>query len=319
MEKKRKVSTDEYYKYNDVIEEYCSQIDRVRKAVWIKVAIFIILIIGIIFVARVMPLGYSIGYYTKKYGEWLIIVPMFFIGKNLGQNKPIIDIAKLARKEMQNMMIAQDVVNIESCFVDKKFKHNYKSLLLRMSKRYVLVSSKDEVYYILKKPEQQFYLGDPALVKLIYTMKSRIVVDYTILKEEKYNQGVDSELDINEKIERIERFTKSEWSYKDVKLPYIKFTYKGEFDIYFMVDVFFNGIADINNDRRINLACRQIGKEIKLYLEKFDSLQIENHKEQIGKIIINVLVNEMVQFDVKSVEYDYVIRKTKDSREFIEL
>lgn len=86
-----------------------------------------------------------------------------------------------------------------------------------------------------------------------------------------------------------------------------------------MVDVFFNGIADINNDRRINLACRQIGKEIKLYLEKFDSLQIENHKEQIGKIIINVLVNEMIQFDVKSIEYDYVIRKTKDSREFIEL
>lgn len=124
---------------------------------------------------------------------------------------------------------------------------------------------------------------------------------------------------LTKKIARIERFTKSEWSYKDVKLPYIKFTYNSEFDIYFMVDVFFNGIADINNDRRINLACRQIGKEIKLYLEKFDSLQIENHKEQIGKIIINVLVNEMIQFDVKSIEYDYVIRKTKDSREFIEL
>lgn len=315
LEEKRKISTDEYYKYNEVIEEYCSQIDRVRKMLWIKVVLLIMLIIVIVFILSVTPLGF----YIRKCAEWLIIIPMFFIGKNLGQNKPIIDVARLARKEMQNMMIVQDVVNIESCFVDKKFKHNYKSFLLRMSKRYVLVSNKDEVYYIKKKPEQQFYLGDPVLVKLIYTMKSRIVVDYTILKEEKYNQGADNELDINEKIERIERFTKSEWSYKDVKLPYIKFTYNSEFDIYFMVDVFFNGIADINNDRKINLACRQIGKKIKLYLEKYDTLQIENHKEQIGKIIVNVLGNEIEQLDVKSVEYDYVIRKAEDSRKFIEL
>lgn len=131
-----------------------------------------------------------------------------FIGKNLGQNKPIIDVARLARKEMQNMMIVQDVVNIESCFVDKKFKHNYKSFLLRMSKRYVLISNKDEIYYILKKPEQQFYLGDPVLVKLIYTKKSRIVVDYIILKEEKYNQGSDNELDINEKLRELKGLQK---------------------------------------------------------------------------------------------------------------
>lgn len=112
--------------------------------VWIKVVLLIMLIIVIVFILRVAPLGF----YITKCAEWLIIIPMFFIGKNLGQNKPIIDVARLARKEMQNMMIVQDVVNIESCFVDKKFKHNYKSFLLRMSKRYVLVSNKDEIYYI---------------------------------------------------------------------------------------------------------------------------------------------------------------------------
>lgn len=77
MEEKRKISTDEYYKYNEVIEEYCSQIDRVRKMVWIKVVLLSMLIIVIVFILRVVPLGF----YIAKCAEWLIIIPMFLLVK----------------------------------------------------------------------------------------------------------------------------------------------------------------------------------------------------------------------------------------------
>lgn len=320
MEKRRIVNTDDYYKYNNAIEEYCAEIERVRKIVWIKVAVLAVLCLIIVFGFRNLPSVRNWSEFAaKNFGQWIVMIPMFLIGKNLGQNKKIIDIAKTAKKEMKNMMIAEDVVSIESCFVDKTFAHNYRCLFLRVSTRYVLVSDKDEHYYILKKPEQQFYIGDPSLVKIIYTVKSRIVVDYNIIKGEKYNQGVDTELDINEKIKRIERCTESVWTYKDVKLPYIKFTYNGEADVYFMADVFFDGTVDKKLDIEINITCRKIGNEIKKYLEDNDSVEIENHKEQIGKIITNVINNEMPILKIKSVEYDYVIRKREDGRKFIEL
>lgn len=312
MEKKRQLSTEEYNKYSKAVDEYCLEIDKLKKKLIIKIVFLSMIILGIV-----------ICFYEKQTGMYgktgLIWIPMFFIGKNIGQNKKVLDIAGLARKEIRQMIIVEDVVNIESCFVDKTFNHNYRSLFLRIPKRYILVSNKGERYLILNKPKQEFYMRDPILTKIIYTRESRVVVDMQIIKEEKYHQGADMELGIDEKIARIERITDTVWTYKDIKLPYIKLRYREEYEVYFVIDVFYSGIVEIRNQRNMNIICRKISGKLKEYLYSCYSFEIENNKKEIGNIIIDILQSEIEELNVTNIKYDYVARKLEDNREYIEL
>lgn len=316
MEKNRTLTTNEFYLYKKEIDNYCKEIERVRKIVWIKVSIYALIAVLILLIIQLLPSSFV---YIKNYGKWIIIIPTFLAGKNLGQNKEIIDVSKLARKEIQNMLIAEDVVRIESCLLDKRFYKNYKWLFLSVSKRFVLVSDKEVEYYILNYPEFEIHQANPALLKIEYMPKSRVVVGYKLLKEEKYVQGADNDLDIDEKIKRIERNTEIVWSYKDLKLPYIYFTYKYKIDVYLVVDVFFSGIPDIVSNIKINITCRKIRDNVQKYLEEFNDFEIDSHYEYIKKIITNTINEEIEDLNILDIEYDIVHKIRDDDRKYINL
>lgn len=324
--------------YKQNLEQYCVGIDNFKRKLKIKIIILVAVTIYIALVSFVMKFHVSTlmetnvtsiydGYIEvvektpsaiinfaviiRDYGTWFILFPMFFIGKNLGQNKYVIDIAKEARRDFQKGFLEEEIVYIESCLLDSDYKKQFKNRFLRLSKRYMLISTMEERYKILNEPDIKIYQADPIKAKIVCTLNTRIVLELKILEREEYDVN-DKALDLDEE-EKLNRFIRRKnviWSARCIKLPCIAIKHKEKEFCYISADVFYNGIAIYKNEREMNIICRRVMLEVKKYIDNYDTIEKSTIEEAID-IVKNVIKRNIRDLDITKIDYDYIIKKNE--------
>lgn len=335
---------DKFKIYKQNLEQYCVGIDNFKRKLKIKIIILIAITIYIALVSFVMKFHintlletsetsdvtinsvyedyFSVEEKTntaivnfaaliRDYGTWLIIIPMFFIGKNLGQNKYVIDIAKEARRDLNKRFFEEKIVYIESCLLDEDYKKQFKNRFLKLSKRYMLVSTMEDRYKILNEPDIKIYQGDPIKMKIVSTLNTGIVLELKILEREEYDVS-DKALDWDEE-EKLNRFIRRKsviWSARCIKLPCIAIKHKEKEFCYIAADVFYNGIALYKNEREMNIICRRVMLEVKKYIDNYDTIEKSTIEEAID-IVKNVIKRNIRDLDITKIDYDYIIKKNE--------
>ena len=329
---------DKFKIYKQNLEQYCVGIDNFKRKLKIKIIILVAVTIYIALVSFVMKFHISTlmettvtsiygGYIEvveetptaiinfavliRDYGTWFILIPMFFIGKNLGQNKYVIDIAKEARRDLNKRFFEEKIVYIESCILDEDYKKQFKNRFLKLSKRYMLVSTMEDRYKILNEPDIKIYQGDPIKMKIVSTLNTGIVLELKILEREEYDVS-DKALDLDEE-EKLNRFIRRKnviWSARCIKLPCIAIKHKEKEFCYIAADVFYNGIALYKNEREMNIICRRIMLEVKKYIDNYDIIEKSIIEEAID-IVKNVIKRNIKDLDITKIDYDYIIKKNE--------
>lgn len=324
--------------YKQNLDEYCVGIDNFKRKLKIKIIILIAITIYIALVSFAMKFQVSTltevtvtsiydGYIDvveknpdaiinfailiKDYGIWLILIPMFLIGKNLGQNKYVIDIAKEAERDINKGFFEEKIVYIESCILDEDYKRQFKNRFLKLSKRYMLISTMEERYKILDEPDIKIYQGDPVKMKIVSTLNTGIVLEFKILEREEYDVS-DKVLDLDEE-EKLNRFVRRKnaiWSSRCIKLPCIAVKHKENESFYIAADIFYNGLAVYKNERDMNIICRRVMLEIKKYIDNYDIIE-QSTIDEIIDIIKNVIKRNIKGLDITKIDYDYIIKKNE--------
>lgn len=311
------ITEEEKQKYTNVVEKFCKSVDNLKKKLTIKIFILVFITLFIILISKVLP---NI--------IWMIIIPMFFIGKNIGQNSFIFGYAGELRREVRRGYICQVITFVEGCYLDDEYGKAIRGfrIWLKAKPRYYYLTRLGYKYYTHEKTELEMYARKPKKVKIVFTKNTRLILDIVPLdlttQEIKDNKGIfvnrvernsDEE---NEKLEAMLNRQNYEITSRCIKFPINLVKHKSENYFYYCIDAYYKEILHKRSDREINIIANKIKDSTKVLIDEMEKIS-ENSDIQLEnqiKEVMNELIDEVI---ITKIHIDYVVSQTNDLRKFI--
>lgn len=315
-----KIDNNTADEYKKVVKSYCDNLLKLKKGLAIKILCLISVIFYLIVLHATLPSFFDsakemVGFamFVHKYSIWLILVPMFIIGKSLGQNLPAIGFAKEAVKEIDERIVGEFIDYIEGCYVDEEYKKLApgERILLKIGKRYSLVSRDGYKYRISEPPDIKFYINKPVKVKITLALESNIVLKITEIKTKKYDLSDSQGQDMGSKLEMMEERNILEISTRKIELPTLVVKQRQENFVYMVIDIYYDQCLQVRGQREMNEIINELKKDIKTLLDETDE-KVENIKKELDKIVINVFSKNLREIVIKKIESEYVVIKCEE-------
>lgn len=312
------ISSEEKQKYLKVVEDYCKDIEKVKKRLIIKIIILSILVLTIALLHKYFP-----------YIIYVIVIPTFIIGKNLGQNTFLFGYEEGVKRDVKHANISEVVTFVEGCYPDEGFAKSVPGhrKFLKINPRYYYLSRFGYRYHTHKKVDFEMYSGHALKVKIVFTTNTRLVLEITPVQLDKYDIRQNMPINVNgiipvgETQDELKLNAVLNRQHYDVTSRYIKFPvnivkHKSENYIYYVVDAYYKNIIHKRSERELNIIANKIKECIKECADKYDEI-LENLDDLLNKQI-KINLNELIdEVEIAKINTTTVISKTNDLRKYI--